>query len=55
MVPPVYLSNGFGEWKGKKLRSAKLRVLTLFPMQLEDHNMIKQHPHIVHQLQGFFQ
>ena len=56
MAPPVYLSGDeFEEWKEKKQRSTQQRVLTLFTMWLEDHNMIKEDPHIVHRLQGFLQ
>jgi son of sevenless-like protein len=55
-VPPVYLSEDeFEEWKEKKQGSTQQRVLTLFTMWLEDHNMIKEDPHIVHRLQGFLQ
>ena len=54
MVPPGHLSEAeFEEWKGKKQRSTQQRVLTLFTMWLEDHNMIREDPHIVHRLQGF--
>ena len=56
MAPPVYLSDDeFEEWKEKKQRSTQQRVLTLFTMWLEDHNMIKEDPHIIHRLQGFLQ
>ena len=55
-APPVYLSEDeFEEWKEKKQRSTQQRVLTLFTMWLEDHNMIKEDPHIVNRLQGFLQ
>lgn len=54
ITPPVYLSEDeFEEWREKKQRSTQQRVLTLFTMWLEDHNMIKDDPHIVHRLQGF--
>ena len=56
VAPPVHLSEcEFQEWKEKKQRSTQQRVLTLFTMWLEDHNMIKEDPHIVHRLQGFLQ
>ncbi|KAF9654172.1 ras GEF [Thelephora ganbajun] len=56
MAPPVYLSEDeFGEWKEKKQRSTQQRVLTLFTVWLEDHNLIKEDPHIVPRLQGFLQ
>ena len=56
LTPPVSLSEDeFEEWKDKKQRSTQQRVLTLFTMWLEDHNMIKEDPHIVHRLQGFLQ
>jgi len=56
MAPPVHLSEDeFEEWKEKKQRSTQQRVLTLFTMWLEDHNMIREDPHIVHRLQGFLQ
>lgn len=56
MVPPVYLSEDeIEEWREKKQRSTQQRVLTLFTMWLEDHNMIKEDLHIVYRLQGFLQ
>ena len=56
MAPPLHLSEGeFEEWKERKQRSTQQRVLTLFTMWLEDHNMIKEDPHIVHLLRGFLQ
>jgi len=56
LAPPAHLSEDeFEEWKEKKQRSTQQRVLTLFTMWLEDHNMIKEDPHIVHRLQGFLQ
>jgi len=56
MAPPLHLSEDeFEEWKEKKQRLTQQRVLTLFTMWLEDHNMIKEDPHIVHRLQGFLQ
>ena len=56
MTPPVHLSDDeFEEWKEKKQKSTQQRVLTLFTMWLEDHNMIKEDPHIVHRLRGFLQ
>jgi len=56
MAPPVYLSEDeIEEWKEKKQKSTQQRVLTLFTIWLEDHNLIKQDPHIVHRLQGFLQ
>ena len=56
MEPPLYLSQDeYEEWKEKKQRSTQQRVLTLFTMWLEDHNMIKEDPHIVHRLQTFLQ
>ena len=55
-APPIYLSEDeLEEWREKKQRSTQQRVLTLFTMWLEDHNMIKEDPHIVHRLQGFLQ
>lgn len=54
LAPPVYLSEGeFEEWEEKKQRSTQQRVLTIFTMWLEDHNMIKEDPQIVPRLQGF--
>lgn len=56
MAPPVYLSEDeIEEWREKKQKSTQQRVLTLFTMWLEDHNMIKEDPHIVYRLQGFLQ
>ena len=56
LEPPVYLSETeFEEWDEKKRRSTQQRVLTLFTMWLEDHNMIREDPHIVHRLRGFLQ
>jgi len=56
LEPPAYLSEAeFEEWDEKKRRSTQQRVLTLFTMWLEDHNMIKEDPHIVLRLRGFLQ
>ena len=56
MAPPVYLSQEeIEEWREKKQKSTQQRVLTIFTMWLEDHNLIKDDPHIVYRLQGFLQ
>jgi son of sevenless-like protein len=56
MPPPACLSEDeIEEWREKKQKSIQQRVLTLFTMWLEDHNMIKEDLHIVHRLQGFLQ
>jgi len=56
MAPPLNLSEDeLEEWREKKQRSTQQRVLTLFTMWLEDHNMVKEDPHIVHRLQAFLQ
>ena len=56
LEPPAYLSEAeFEEWDEKKRKSTQQRVLTLFTMWLEDHNMIREDPHIVHRLRGFLQ
>lgn len=56
VAPPMYLSDDeIEEWREKKQKSTQQRVLTLFTMWLEDHNLIKEDPHIVHRLQGFLQ
>jgi hypothetical protein len=55
-APPVYLSQEeIEEWREKKQKSTQQRVLTVFTMWLEDHNLIKDDPHIVYRLQGFLQ
>jgi son of sevenless-like protein len=54
LAPPMHLSDDeFDEWREKKQRSTQQRVLTLFTMWLEDHNMIKEDSHIVHRLAAF--
>lgn len=54
MLPPVYLSEDeIEEWRVRKQKSAQQRVLTLFTMWLEDHNLIRDDSHIVPQLKGF--
>lgn len=54
IVPPANFSEDeIEEWKEKKQKSTQQRVLTLFTMWLEDHNLIKEDQHIVPRLQEF--
>ena len=54
--PPGCLSEDeIHEWREKRQKSTQQRVLTLFTIWLEDHNLIKDDPHIVPRLQGFLQ
>jgi son of sevenless-like protein len=41
------------EWKEKRLKPTRHRVLTVFTMWMEDHNMVRQEPHVARKLQEF--
>jgi son of sevenless len=54
MEPPVTLTpEEYDVWKEKKLRPTQHQVLTVFTMWLEDHNMLREDPHIVRRLKDF--